>query len=239
MELSPNGILTQQPEKMAFLPDLRIACMTPILFDNRPPVLLVSCLTGGLWRYDLTSAESQPQAHRIANLQEHSAVFCICHDKRTNFIIAGLANGCIAVLTREQVLDTSDPVSVSILKQLGDGKAPVSDICLYDGRLWCACGSQVYVVKRERGRYSRRVSKCLTGKGVVWCGVVWCGVVWCVCVCVCVCVCARARARARMRRRTCACLTARSTHSEIVSGERTCDEISHFFGFTLLVPVGI
>ena len=146
MELSPNGILTQQPEKMAFLPDLRIACMTPILFDNRPPVLLVSCLTGGLWRYDLTSAESQPQAHRIANLQEHSAVFCICHDKRTNFIIAGLANGCIAVLTREQVLDTSDPVSVSILKQLGDGKAPVSDICLYDGLLWCACGSQVYAV---------------------------------------------------------------------------------------------
>lgn len=127
--------------------DRLILCMTPIMINKQPLVMLIGCMSGKLWRYE---ADTRTRSAPLCVLQLPDAVVSLRHvedSHGSSVVLAGLANGCLAILDQTLLFDTNMSLSDVTLRRLGTSDEPVMDMCLDAGRLLCACGVQVHILE--------------------------------------------------------------------------------------------
>lgn len=131
------------PSGMA-LSDRLVLSMISVQLNHKPLLVLVGCLSGKLWRYDAVRGRQQ-QPHLITTLKD--AIVSLLHfddGQETNVIVAGLADGTLAVIEHSQLMDASTGGVEPSLIDLGPH--PIMDLCTYKRQVWCACGPQVIVL---------------------------------------------------------------------------------------------
>ena len=134
------------------LSDRLVLCMATIRVNEKPLLVLVGCLSGKLWLYDAVLGRQQQPC--LVTCMPDAIVSLLHFDdgQETNVVIAGLANGSMAILEHSQVAGVSTS-SESLRPQIIElGSQPLMDLCMYKRQVWCACGSQVIVldiIKRQ------------------------------------------------------------------------------------------
>eukprot|EP00117_Sycon_ciliatum_P004998 scpid2454/ scgid4326/ Leucine-rich repeat serine/threonine-protein kinase 2 len=136
------------PSGMA-LSDRLVLCMISVSLNSKPLLVLVGCLSGNIWCYDADKGRQQ-RPTCIACMKD--AIVCMLHyddSQEVNVIVAGLANGTLAILEVGQLLDASSGNSAQF-QVIQLGAEPVMDVCMYKRQLWCACGPRVLVLDMQK-----------------------------------------------------------------------------------------